>query len=120
MITSHSPQFIEDMKKRLVDEESALTSELSHLTAPHGDANTKEITAQFPEYGDNEEDNASEVEEYTNRLGTKHEVEVRLREVRQALHRIEQGTYGMTDDGQTIPEERLRANPAATTLVHKK
>lgn len=119
MKTSHHQTFIEEMKQQLLTEQKVLTEELSNLTEKNVDPNTQEFTAEFPQYGHNEEDNAMEVEEYEVRLGTKHEVEVRAKELQAALEQIEKGTYGVTTDGQLIPEERLRANPAATTLVPK-
>lgn len=42
----------------------------------------------------------------------------RLRGVKKALGRIENGTYGISSvSGKPIPVERLRAMPTATTLV---
>lgn len=40
-----------------------------------------------------------------------------LSRVNAALKRLEDGTYGHTQDGREIPVERLLADPTATTLV---
>ncbi len=45
------------------------------------------------------------------------DLETRLVEVSKALAKVEEGTYGVTDEGEEIPLERLEANPAAATLV---
>ncbi len=38
--------------------------------------------------------------------------------VQKALHKIEQGTYGVSEkSGQSIPEDRLEANPTAANNV---
>jgi RNA polymerase-binding transcription factor DksA len=45
----------------------------------------------------------------------------RLIELRSALKRIEDGSYGISEvSGKPIPLERLRAMPTATTLVGEK
>jgi RNA polymerase-binding protein DksA len=41
-----------------------------------------------------------------------------LQEIDEALHRIDAGTYGISEvSGKPIPVERLQAYPTATTLV---
>lgn len=45
------------------------------------------------------------------------EVSESLARVNAALKRMEEGTYGLTANGQEIPVERLLADPTATTLV---
>ncbi|MBI4919824.1 TraR/DksA C4-type zinc finger protein [Candidatus Azambacteria bacterium] len=43
-------------------------------------------------------------------------LELRLRDVNGALEKIEKGTYGTCETcGAEIPEDRLKANPAAKT-----
>ncbi len=42
-----------------------------------------------------------------------------LTKIESALERMENGTYGLTTDGQEIPVERLLVDPTATTLVPK-
>lgn len=110
---SHLSSFVTEMQQQLVTEEKRLGNEL-HELAQVKDGN---LVAQFPEYGEHDEENAMEIAEYQARSGTVEAIETRLKEVQAALARIEHGTYGVTSDGQLIPEARLRANPAATTLV---
>ena len=44
----------------------------------------------------------------------------RLREVERALEKIEEGTYGLSDDsGDTIPKGRLEAMPEAIRTVNE-
>lgn len=71
----------------------------------------------FPEYGRNEEDNATEMGDYTASAAMKNNLEERLHNIREALNRIEEGNYGYTPEGEIIPEDRLRANPAATSTI---
>jgi len=81
----------------------------------------KEIgaTGDYPEYGRNEEDNVTEMADYQASKATENTLEERLSNVTAALERIDQGSYGVTADGETIPEVRLRANPAADSVVKK-
>jgi len=109
-----SPAFVEDMKAKLEAQRQLLQKELGTIAEPTPDA---EFQAKFADYGRNDEDNAMEVADYVTSAATTKAAEEQLRAVDVALERIAQGTYGLTDDGQPIPEERLRANPAATTLA---
>jgi len=101
----HSPELIQEMNLQLKAEKDRLEQEL------------RAIGSKFPEYGRNEEDNATEIADYQATSATESTLEERLRNVTEALNRIKRGTYGITEDGQTIPEKRLRANPAATTII---
>jgi RNA polymerase-binding transcription factor DksA len=105
----YSPSFIEEMRRRLQEEERSVGAELKTLEE-HG-------KPRFPEYGRDEEENAQEVADYETIAATSKALEDRLAEIKAALQRIAEGQYGMTQEGEVIPEERLRANPAATTLA---
>lgn len=101
----HSPKFIQEMNLQLKAEKNRLKKEL------------RALGSEFPEYGRNDEDNATEIADYQATSATENTLEERLRHVTEALNRIKEGTYGVTEDGQIIPEQRLRANPAATTVI---
>lgn len=116
MSETHAPQFIEEMKARLSSEKMALEQELKGgARLENGD-----YQAKFPDYGRDEEDNATEVADYTSMSATTEALEERLASVNEALQRIEIGRYGITDSGELIPEARLRANPAAATTIKSK
>lgn len=88
-------------------------SQISHKEEGKAEAN-------YPDYERDEEANAMEVADFTAATATTEAAEARLKEVVRALEAIGQGNYGKTSEGELIPENRLRANPAATTLVHPK
>ncbi len=113
MPKAHSDEFIAEMRRLLEEEKSRLEQELG------GSAHKQEgnYVADFPVYGQGEEDNATEIADYTAKSAVTEAKEARLREVNAALSRIAEGKYGLTDKGEIIPEKRLHANPAATTLV---
>ena len=110
---SHSEAFIKEMEQALTDEKGKLEAQLkSHARQEHGD-----YQANHPEYGRNEEENADEVADFIVANATTEAEEARLKNINAALDRIADGTYGVTKEGELIPEARLRANPAATTVV---
>jgi len=60
------------------------------------------------------EEQADLREEFETELAQEHALELRLQEVETALQRIDADTFGKClTCGNAIPEERLRANPAA-------
>lgn len=111
--TSHCPEFINEMKAKLLAEKMELERDLN-LEASMQDGS---LEAKFPDYGRGEEDNATEVSDYVAMSATTQALKDRLNAVKDALMRIESGTYGVTVEGQMIPEDRLRANPSATTII---
>ena len=61
-----------------------------------------------------EDEQADLREEYETELAQEQSLEMRLREVNEALDRIGHGGFGVCKTcGKPIPEDRLRANPAA-------
>ena len=61
---------------------------------------------------------ADQIEELVSNTPIVENLEERLRNVNDTLERIEKGTYGTCEKcGKEIPEERLKANPAATTCI---
>jgi DnaK suppressor protein len=111
--TGHSEEFIHEMEQRLLEEKEQLAKELEAVARN----NQGNYQAKFPEYGRHDEENVTEIADYEAMVGTTEAIEERLKNVTEALERIENGTYGYTEDGEMIPEERLRANPAAVTLA---
>ncbi len=110
---THSREFIAEMKALLEQEKAQLEKDLNQ-GAHKQEGN---YVADFPEYGQNEEDNATEIADYTAKSAIVEAKETRLKEIDSALKRLEEGRFGLTEDGEVIPENRLRANPAATNLV---
>ncbi len=111
----HSAVFIAEMKTRLHEEEKRLQKELASMASKHGN----DYEANFPDYGRSEEDNATEMGDYAATAATEKTLEMQLKSIQEALERIDAGAFGVTTDGKLIPEERLRANPAATTIISK-
>lgn len=59
---------------------------------------------------------ADVVEDWNERRATLSQLETRYNNIKRALQKIENGTYGVCEvSGETIEPERLAANPAART-----
>jgi DnaK suppressor protein len=116
--TTHTKEFIAEMKGVLEGELQKLESSLERITHKGVDGRND---ANFPEYGDGEDENANEIAEYENNLSLEHELQKALRDVRNALTRIEDGSYGICKySGELISEDRLRARPTSTSSIASK
>lgn len=114
----HSPEFIEEMRVVLEEEKKRLELALEKIAKNN---RLGEADANFPDYGDDEDENAMEVADYDSRLNLEHELEKGLRDVNAALERIKNGTYGIDKyTNEPIEENRLRARPTSTTSVESK
>ncbi|MDP3727595.1 MAG: TraR/DksA C4-type zinc finger protein [bacterium] len=115
------PNKIGEFQKLLLAEKRLLESELSAFAARDpkmkGDWDTR-----FPERNERgassshsaQDEQADLREEFESKLAQEQSLETRLLAVREAFERIEKQTYGRClTCGEEIPEERLRANPAA-------
>ncbi len=115
-------KIIDELKSSLEKEHDLLVSELTTIATPdpnlEGDWDVKhfewsedQITSEEALEGD-ESVNESD-EDMKNKALSDH-LELRLKEVNDALKRIEDGTYGTCEVCQKeLPLERLKADPAA-------
>ncbi|MDD5397048.1 MAG: TraR/DksA C4-type zinc finger protein [Candidatus Moranbacteria bacterium] len=105
------------LKEKLLEEKKRIESELGRIGKPTTDSG--DYSTNFNEIGEDEDENASEVEEYTGNLAVEANLEKQLKDIMDALERIEQGTYGKCENcGTDIPVERLLAYPAAKTCLN--
>ncbi|MCX6813251.1 MAG: TraR/DksA C4-type zinc finger protein [Candidatus Azambacteria bacterium] len=119
-----------ELKNALEKERDLLTKELETIAAPDpnlsGDWDIKHSEWEENEITSEEElesgVSVNEVDEDMKNKALSDHLELRLREVNDALKRTENGTYGICQVCQKpIPIERLQANPAAETdIEHKK
>ncbi len=111
-----SKELIEKNKKRLVDEQKRLLEVIKHddtadAEFPGG------MKPKYDELGNEEGDNASEIENFGNQLAVTEELESQLKKIEWALARIKNGTYGVCSEGDEIEEKRLEALPTAETCI---
>lgn len=80
--------------------------------------NADDYNALFPQYGDKEEDNATEVAQYSDNLTLERTLEAALRDVKGALESIKKGTYGICKYcKKPIDARRLTARPTSSSCI---
>ena len=111
-------QLVQENKLKLEAEAKRLREILGRSSTHDGDGEFPgEFKPKFQEGGNDNEENASEVEQFVNDLGVTQDLEAQLIRIEAALKRIADGTYGQCKGGDEISEERLRAVPEAETCV---
>ena len=116
-----NPDFLEQMKERLVKEKSDLETELSKFAHRNPNAAEADFQTDFPNLGDKDDENASEVAQFSNNLSLEDELEKALRDVDKALKAIDEGTYGVCKYcNQEIDERRLQARPTSGSCIQCK
>lgn len=113
MDTSH-------FKNALLAEQHDLENELADIARFNTETNLWEAspdTDMMNEIDDN--DAADRFEDFEARSAMVTTQQARLTDVKDALAKIEAGTYGICEtSGEVIEEARLKANPAARTCKH--
>jgi RNA polymerase-binding transcription factor DksA len=105
-----------EFKEQLQKKKEQLEAQLSEFATKdpnlQGDWDTR-----YPRIpGGNLEEAADEVEEYSTKLHLEFNMENQLKDVADALERIEKGTYGTCEKcGNPIVPERLQISPEART-----
>jgi DnaK suppressor protein len=108
-------QFVENQRERLVGLRDELVRIKEGMSAEEKDLGETEGETTL-DSGDLSQDMFTR--EMDASIGE--QVERRLREVDRALQKVEEGTYGISDDsGETIPRGRLEAVPEALRTVEE-
>lgn len=100
-----SQEMIQKQKKSLVEEKAKLTEKIKELK-------------HFPDYGDNEDDNAKELADFESNLSIEEQLELLIKKINKALEAIEDGTYGKCKKcNRLIETGRLEIMPYADVCV---
>lgn len=107
---------MQELKDMLLAEKVQLEGELSRFAKKQHDG---EYATVYPEdLGEHDDENATEAEQYVNNLAIEQSLETQLKDVIDALAKMENGTYGTDEEtGEMINVDRLKAYPAARTNV---
>lgn len=106
-------EFINQRKEDLLKKKGELEEELKSFANKSSKDNWE---TKYPQMTKDEEENVDEVEEYENLLPVERSLEEELKNVNNALEKIEKGEYGRCDIcGKEISEERLIILPEAKT-----
>jgi RNA polymerase-binding protein DksA len=105
----------------LTDEKNRLEAELSKFSHRNTKSSESDFETNFPNLGDKEDENASEVAQFSDNLSLEDELEKALRDVESALKQIEKGEYGICKYcHQKIDERRLLARPTSSSCIQCK
>ena len=111
-------QFISAMKRKLEEERVVVEQELKKIADINPEMSEEDYVTKFPQFGDEPEDNAEEIEVYESNLAIEQNLEKTLRDILSAQKRIEDGTYGVCKYcGKEIDEKRLEARPVSSACI---
>lgn len=103
----------QDLKKRKEQVEKELTS-----FAKKNKKDDDDYVSSFPEYGDENDENAQEVSQYTTNIETERVLEKVLKDINSALAKITKKEYGICKYcGKPIEEKRLLIRPFSSACV---
>ena len=108
---------LKELENLLLEEKKNLEENLSRISRPL-DKTEGDYETAFDELGTDREDNATEVDQYSDNLPVEAALEQKLQDTILALEKIKNGTYGICENcHKEIGIDRLRANPSAKTCI---
>lgn len=117
--TTFSSGFLVKVKAMLEEQEATLEREVAQLAVSKDRGTNEQPT--FPDFGSDEGDNAQEVAEYAANLTIEQDLARSLRDVKQALGRLNKNEYGICKYcKKPIEEKRLLARPTSSACVECK
>lgn len=104
------------LKERLLEEKQRLEEQIARDNQEVLDMSGEQYNENT--YGNHMADDGGYLQEIDRTTAIREQLQDSLDHVNQALQRMEEGTYGLSQiSGKPIPVERLEALPWATTLV---
>ncbi len=105
-----------ELKGILENQKIRMEKELNRFA--HPTENPENFETRFTDIGSSRDENATEVEGYVDDLALESNLEGQLKEVNDALEKVEKGNYGICENcGQEISMDRLKAYPAAKVCI---
>jgi len=107
---------INEIKQGLIKRKEQINKDLAEISSAGKKGEEKKV--KFPDFGDKTDENAQEIGEYSTNLATEKVLESSLRDIDNALKRIEDNTYGTCKYcKEPIGKKRLLARPVASACV---
>lgn len=108
-------EILQKIKDELLRQKALLNDELSGIGQDDEEGHR---APQMPNYGDESDENAQEVEQYTTNLEADKVLEKTREDIDRALADIEKGSYGICKYcGKEIEEKRLLIRPFSSSCV---
>ncbi|MFC1612872.1 TraR/DksA family transcriptional regulator [Patescibacteria group bacterium] len=106
-------KILEQIKEKLVKRKNELEKSLKGF-ASKNIHNESDYTANFPDFGNEQDGNVEEVSTFSDNLSLERTLEKSMNDIEEALKRIEAGTYGKCRYcGNEIGEKRLLVRPVS-------
>jgi DnaK suppressor protein len=110
---------VDNIKKELLLKKDQILEELKSITG--NTSNSEKQKAKFPDFGNKNDENAQEIDQYSTNLATENVLGKTLRDINSTLDRIEKGKYGICKYcGKEIGKKRMLARPVASACVECK
>jgi DnaK suppressor protein len=107
---------LEQVRNNLEERKKSIEDRLSQISHKIGD---EKYAANYPDYGDDEESQVTELEDYGGNISLEKNLAKELKETKKSLKRLDEGTYGICIKcGKEIEPERVKAYPAAAICVN--
>lgn len=108
---------VKKLREELVERKNQILEDLKDI----GVGETKEgedHKVKFPDFGNKADENAQEISEYTTNLATDKVLEKTLRDIDNAIKRIDNNEYGVCKYCKnSIGEKRMVARPVASACI---
>lgn len=116
-----SEEEIKEIKEDLLKRKEQILKDLNTVSEKENTESGEDFKATFPEYGDKDDENAQEINEYSTNLATEQVLEKTIKDINIALDRIEKGSYGVCKYcGEPIGKKRMVARPVASSCIECK
>ena len=114
-MTKHfDKKFLKNIEESLIARKEKLRKQLSTF-AERDPRQEDNFNADFPNFGDKDDDNAAEVAAFESNLSLEETFEQSIEMVNKALSKLENNTYGLCEKcDNPIAKERLEIMPTAT------
>ncbi len=110
-------KILQQIKDSLLNRKAGIIKELANFAAKT-DAEKNEYISRFPQYGNENDDNAQEVNQYTTNIEAERILESSLKDIDASLKKIEKGEYGICKYcGKEIEIKRLLIRPDSSACV---
>ncbi len=112
-------EFLKQIENKLLEEKKRVEKELERFTVT--DNKTQDSSAAFPDYGDQDDESVSEIEDYSINLSLEQVLKNLLRDVNGALQKISKNQYGFCKYCHNeIDQKRLLARPVSSSCIECK
>jgi DnaK suppressor protein len=110
---------LESIRTRLLAEKDELLNSLNNIGKKSTrNNNPGDFDAEYPQYGDKDDDNATEIATYSDELSLESELEEMIGNIDMALKKIDNNIYGQCEVCKNeIGDERLTALPTARLCI---